>query len=197
MRGRENLVRAGWKKRAKMLGISEQDAKKIICNEIQESIGSRLYEPEAEKQGNSNTGENLKKVTEESSKTAKILNCSKELVENLHEVFARIESVKFQDIEKMKFVCQKTYTLFKREFPLSNMCPSLHRALQHSPEYMEYFQKRGYSLGEMSEQGLEATNFDSKESRRRHSRRGTHKDSNVDCFHRSWWSSDLLVLLFH
>ena len=103
-----------------------------------------------------------------------------------------------QDLKETEILCRSTYILWKQELSqFSSMSPSLHRALQHTMDYMKYFNSLGITLGESSEQGIEASNYDSKHDRESHSYRGTHRRNNIDCFHRSWWTSDPQVISFH
>ena len=62
---------------------------------------------------------------------------------------------------------------------------------------MRYFYSLGITLGETSEQGMEASNYDSKHDRENHSYRGNNIQNNLDCFHKSWWTSDPQVMSFH
>ena len=59
---------------------------------------------------------------------------------------------------------------------------------------MRHFQKMGIALGETSEQGQEASNWDNKNNYTRHSRRFSLKASNIDAFHKSWWTTDFYVM---
>ena len=50
-------------------------AQNRICEKLRWATGARLFDPEPEKNGNSNTGESLKLITQYPEKTAKILDC--------------------------------------------------------------------------------------------------------------------------
>jgi hypothetical protein len=208
MRSREHIINAASRKRAikKILPNEPEmakndaikEARAEICRELQPAVGARLFQPEPEKGGNSNKGEPLRRLTDQSRKTAPILDCSVELLDTMHELFCRIESTEFQVLEYMDILCRKAYTLYMTEYgPYHTISPSLHRTLQHSILYMQHFQTIGMALGETSEQGLEASNYDSKQDRINHSFRGSHSQSNIDVFHKSWWSADYSVLYYH
>ena len=198
MRSRENIVRNGFLKRAMSENMNKETMKWKVCAEIQNSFGSRLYQPDPENSGNSNTGENLRRLTspENTAKTAEILDCKKEFLDNLNTVLNILESCEMQNISKTEALCRTTFEMYKENFPGLPMSPSLHRALQHTPIYMQYFQTRGVTIGDMSEQGQEASNYDVKQNRKHHSDQSSHEKSNLQCFERSWWSSDFLVLMF-
>ena len=77
---RECLLKSAFRKRA-MKNHRQKDMKTvkesqdIICERLRLATGARLFEPEPEKKGNSNTGENLKLITQFPEKTAQILDC--------------------------------------------------------------------------------------------------------------------------
>ena len=73
-----------------------------------------MFEPEPEKHGNSNTGENLRRVTRESEKSSIILGCSQILVDNLHELLGRIESLEKQNLKEIEILSKSTYILWKQ-----------------------------------------------------------------------------------
>ena len=106
-----------------------------------------LFDPEPEKKGNSNTGENLKLITQYPEKTAKILDCSEELLSVLHELLGMIESTKAQDPEVMESLSKRIFYLFQQDFgAFSKLSPSFHRALAHSAEFARYYQNRGFTM---------------------------------------------------
>ena len=114
--------------------------------------GARLFEPEPAKKGNSNTGENLKLITKFPEKTASILDCSEELLFIMHEILGMLESTKKQNVNQLKTLSERAFLLFKEDYgDYSAMSPSLHRALQHSVEFMADYQDLGFAVGELSE----------------------------------------------
>ena len=114
---------------------------------------------------NSNTGVNLKTVLNESSVTHTILDCSEEFLVTLKQLLDRGQSLEIQQPQLIEFLCEKTYFLFMKEFGEHySISPSLHRVLYHFTEYIKFFQSQGITIGELSEQAVEATNFDSKQN---------------------------------
>jgi hypothetical protein len=108
-----------------------------------------------------------------------------------------VESLDKQEVLEVESLSRQVYGLYLDEYSeYSGISPSLHRLLQHSRDYVEFFQSKGLSIGQTSEQGQEATNGDSKYDRQYHSYRGSHLQNNIDCFNRSWWASDPYVLRF-
>ena len=71
-----------------------------------------------------------------------------------------------------------------------SISPSFHKVLYHFTEFIEFFQSQGVTIGELSEQAVEATNYDSKINVQQHSYRGSYEQQNLDCFRKSWWVSD-------
>ena len=131
--------------------IGSQDSKSvkraqdIICKRLQFATGARLFEPEPAKKGNSNTGVNLKTITQMAEKSAEILDCSQELLESLHELLGRIESLKPQDPGVLKNLSERIFHLFQTDFgEFSKMSPSFHRAISHSEEFAWYYQKEQF-----------------------------------------------------
>ena len=85
----------------------------------------------------------------------------------------------------------------KKEFAeYSNITPSLHRALQHSKEFMSKYQSEGFTIGELSETAQEAFNYDDKANVRDFSCRGSFNQQNIDTIHRNWTASNPLTY-FH
>ena len=82
-------------------------AQTVICEKIRLATGARLFEPEPEKKGNSNTGANLKLITQYAEKTAQILDCSEELLVLLHELLGMIESINAQDADVMETLSKR------------------------------------------------------------------------------------------
>ena len=117
----------------------------------------------------------MKLVTKDPSKTAEILDCSEELT----------------------YLAKEVFNKFKKEFAeYSNITPSLHRALQHSKEFISKYQSEGFTIGELSETAQEAFNFDDKANVRDFSYRGSFKQQNIDTIHRNWTASNPLTY-FH
>jgi hypothetical protein len=202
MRSIEAIINAAARKRSVMkknikTKQSVDECLKEICREIKEETGARLFEPEPEKQGNSNIGPNLKIVLRESEKTAQILDCHPLLLQYLQEILGMVESLTTQDPEAVEQLCRTVYSMYQDAYgAFSGISPSLHRLLQHTVLYMLHYQSCGLTIGQMSEQGQEATNADSKTDRQIHSFRGNHEQNNMDCFTRSWWSADPYVLFY-
>ena len=145
--------------------------------------------------GNSNTGVNMKIVLDESSVTHEILDCSEEFLVTLKQLVNRVESLEMQQPQFIEFLCEKTYFLFMKEFgDHYSISPSFHRVLYHFTEFLDFFQSQGITIGYLSEQAIEATNFDSKQNVLRHSYRGSYEQQNLDCFRKSWWVSDPCIL---
>ena len=105
------------------------------------------------------------------------------------------ESLEMQQPQFIEFLCEKTYFLFMKEFGEHySISPSLHRVLYHFTEFIDFFQSEGVTIGELSEQAVEATNYDSKQNVLRHLYRGSYRQQNLDCFRKSWWASDPCIL---
>ena len=173
-----------------------QQIRKQICVELHNVCGANLFMP-TPSGGNTNAGEPLRRVTKHSDKSAPILGCSKDLIDILHIICSKFESTKFQNLSEIEHICRQAYHMWKREFGVyATISPSLHRLLQHSVLYMNYFQKIGFSVGEMSEQVQEASNFDSARDNREHSYRGDNKISNLNVFQRSWARSDFHIIYY-
>ena len=137
----------------------------------------------------------MKTVLDDSNVTHKILDCNEELLLTVKQLLDRVESLEMQQPEFIEFLCEKTYYLFMKEFGEHySISPSFHKVLYHFTEFIEYFQSQGVTIGELSEQAVEATNYDSKENVKRHSFRGSYVQQNLDCFRRSWWVSDPCIL---
>lgn len=193
---RECILRSAFrkhsiKKKGKKDGASVKESQLEICQKLREATGGRYFEPEPSKGGNSNTGQNLKLITKNPQLVAPILDCSEELLFSLHEVLSMIESTKRQDVKLMTTLSENVFNLFQRDFgAYSTMSPSLHRALQHSSEFIEKYQSEGLTLGALSECAQEAINTDSKKDVRDNSFRGSHAKQNLNCFNRNWTFSD-------
>ena len=199
---RECILKAAFRKHsAKKLGSQDSKSVKraqdIICKRLQFATGARLFEPEPAKKGNSNTGVNLKTITQMAEKSAEILDCSQELLESLHELLGRIESLKPQDPVVLKNLSERIFHLFQTDFgEFSKMSPSFHRAISHSEEFAQYYQKEGFTIGEMSETAQEAINCPTKKDVAFFSFRGSHKSQNLQCFQRNWAFADPFTMEF-
>ena len=66
--------------------------------------------------------------------------------------------------------------------------------LYHFTEFLAFFQSQGISIVELSEQAIEASNYDSKQNVLQHSYMGSYAQQNLDCFRKSWWVSDPCIL---
>ena len=132
--------------------------------------------------GNSNTGVNMKIVLDE------ILDCTEEFLVTLKQLLDRVESLEMQQPQFIEFLCEKTYFLFMKEF--GDHKSKFHMIIYHFIEFLDFFQSQGITIGELSEQAVEATNYDSKQNVLRHSYRGSYRQQNLDCFRKSWWASD-------
>lgn len=197
---RECLVKSAFRKHAmKNTGKKDKNSLKesqeVICEKLREVTGARLFEPEPAKKGNSNTGENLKLITKYPQKTASILDCSEELLFVMHEILGMLESTKQQNVSQMTILTERAFFLFKEDFgEYSQMSPSMHRALQHSVEFMIDYQDQGFAIGELSETAQEAINAPTKKDVSFYSYRGSHSAQNLGCFIRNWMTSDPCVL---
>ena len=86
---RECILRSAFRKSA-MTHFGKKDAATVkmaqnrICEKLSWATGARLFDPEPEKKGNSNNGENLKLITQYPEKTAKILDCCEFLAFVVH-----------------------------------------------------------------------------------------------------------------
>ena len=130
-------------------------------------------------------------------KTAEILDCSQDLLESLHELLGRIESLKFQDPRVLKNLSERVFNLYQTDFgQFSKMNPSFHRAIAHSEEFAQYYQSEGFTIGEMSETAQEAINCPTKKDVAFFSYRGSHKSQNLQCFQRNWAFADPFTLEF-
>lgn len=199
LRTREALCNAAFKKRAIEKGISEKEAKEEVLEELDEAIHVKLFRPEPEKKGNSNRGEPLKRVTAQAEVTAPILGCSVQLIKSFHELLSYIESTKLQNITEVGTLAKNCHDLYMTEFGVHEkitIAPTMHRVLHHTEEYMVHFQAKGFSLGELSEQALEATNKDSKRDIVFHGYQGSYEINNLNCFQKSWWVSDYRVVQY-
>ena len=107
--------------------------------------------------------------------------------DTFHELFSKIELTKMQNVKDVENLCEQAYHMWMVEFgQYHTISPSLHRAMQHTTLYMEYFQSRGWSLGTTSEQLIEASNFDNKKVRIENSFRGRNLkkvEKHVFAFH--------------
>ena len=169
MRSTKNILKASFKKRSNTHNISIKQAKQQICYKIKEATGARLFEPEPKTGGNSNTGGNLKIILDESTVTHEILDCSEEFLVTLKQLLDRVESLEMQQPQLIEFLCEKTYFLYMKEFgDHYAISPSFHRVLYHFIEFLDFFQSQGISFGELSEQAIEASNYDSKQNVLKH-----------------------------
>ena len=183
---RKHSVKSFGSKDAKSVKISQD----IICERLRLATGARLFEPEPAKKGNSNTGVNLKIITQMAEKTAKILDCSQDLLESVHELLGRIESLNPQEPGVLKNLSEKVFNLYQTDFgEFSNMSPSFHRAIAHSEEFAQYYQSEGFTIGELSETAQEAINCPTKKDVAFFSFRGSHESQNLQCFQRTFADS--------
>ena len=172
-------------------------AQTVICEKIRLATGARLFEPEPEKKGNSNTGANLKLITQYAEKTAQILDCSEELLVLLHELLGMIESINAQDADVMETLSKRIFHLFQQDFgQFSQLSPSFHRALAHSAEFARYYQDQGFTIGELSETAQEAINAPTKKDVASFSFRGSHQKQNLGCFRRNWAFGDPFTMQY-
>ena len=197
---RECLLKAAFRKHSeKSTGnrdtASVKASQDLICEKVRLETGARLFEPEPEKKGNSNTGANLKLITKFAHKTAPILDCSEELLFLVHELLGMIESLDRQDPEVMKNLPKRIFELYQEDFgAYSKLSPSFHRALIHSAEFASYYQSQGFTIGEMSETAQEAINAPTKLDVAKYSFRGSHEKQNLGCFRRNWALNDPFTL---
>ena len=140
-------------------------------------IGARLFEPELEKNGNLNTGKNLKLITQFPEKTAQILDCSEELLFLLPELLRMIESIKAQDADVKEILSKRIFDIFQKyvgEF--SQLFPPIHRLLAHFVEFVRYYHY--HAIGELSESAQGAINAQTKKDVSSFSLRGSHQKHN-------------------
>ena len=76
------------------------------------------------------------------------------------------------------------------------MSPSFHRAIAHSEEFAQYYQKEGFTIGELSETAQEAINAPTKKDVALFRLRGPHQSQNMQCFKRNWSFSDPFTMDF-
>ena len=113
----------------------------------------------------------------------------------MHEILGMLESTKKQDVNQLRILAERAFFLFKQDFgDFSQMSPSLHRALQHSVEFMVGYQEQGFTIGELSETAQEAINAPTKKNTSLFSFRGSYSAQNLGCFIRNWMTSDPSVL---
>ena len=99
--------------------------------------------------------------------------------------FFNIESTKQQDITKIESLALKCHNLYMDEYGCYDnisISPTMHRVLHHTVEYMQHFQAKGLTLGDISEQAIEATNKDSKHDILKHGYHGSYEQNNLNCF---------------
>ena len=199
---RECILKSAFRKHAaKSCGQKDMKSVKksqdLICERLRLATGARLFEPEPEKKGNSNTGANLKLITQFPEKTAGILDCSEELLVLVHELLGMIESINPQDANVMETLSSRIFDIFHEEFgEFSQLNPSFHRALAHSAEFSRYYQDKGFTIGQMSETAQEAINAPTKRDVASFSFRGSHKSQNLGCFRRNWTFGDPFTLQY-
>ena len=100
-------------------------------------------------------------------------------------------SLRYVRYQRVLFI----YFLYMKEFgDHYAISPSFHRVLYHFIEFLDFFQSQGISIGELSEQAIEASNYDSKQNVLKHSYRGSYVQQNLDCFRKSWWVSDPYIM---
>ena len=127
-------------------------AKEIICDQLREAIGVRLFEPDPAKRGNGNIRQNLKLVTKYPSKTALILDCSEELLFVTHGVLGQLETTEKQKVKTFQQLSKRAFSLFMNEFgEFSEISLSFHRALQHCGGFTADYQADGFTVGDLSE----------------------------------------------
>ena len=199
---RECLLISAFRKHS-MKSCGQKDMKSvkrsqdIICERLRLATGARLYEPEPEKKGNSNTGGNLKLITQHAEKTAGILDCSEEILVLIHELLGMIESINPQNADVMETLSKRIFDLYQEEFGMySQISPSFHRALTHAAEFARYYQEQGFTIGELSETAQEAINAPTKRDVASFSFRGSHKSQNLGCFRRNWTFGDPYTLQY-
>ena len=199
---RECILKSAFRKHAvKSSGLKTTSAVKssqdFICERLRLETGARLFEPEPEKKGNSNTGENLKLITQFPEKVADILDCSQELLFLTHELLGMIESIEEQDTKVMESLSGRIFQLFQQDFgQYSTLSPSFHRALVHFAEFARYYQAQGFTIGQLSETAQEAINAPTKKDVAMFSFRGSHTTQNLGCFKRNWALNDPFTLEF-
>ena len=98
--------------------------------------------------------------------------------------------------EVVKNLSERIFHLFQTDFgEFSKMSPSFHRAISHSEEFAQYYQKEGFTIGEMSETAQEAINCPTKKDVAFFSFRGS-QSQNLQCFQRNWTFADPFTLEF-
>jgi len=137
--------------------------------------------------GNTNDGNTARRFFDNIEKVASVTNLDIELLKKFKIVLQVISCGKKVNISKFENHCLQTAKYYVKKYPWSNLTPTLHKLLIHSPVII---QRALLPIGVLSEEAAEATNKVIRKFREEHSRRMDRTRCNLDVIKRLLLMSD-------
>ena len=178
-------------------------AKERVLNKLEEKHGLVLDKCAAggtDKTGTSTTGNQGRRFfSEEVVKTVSELATEKyrsdilKLHKDISVVLRVVSCTKQIDLDKFSNVCNDISEYLTTNFKWAYLNDTLHATIHHAPELI--LLNDGYSLGALSEEGLEGNNKDIRNYLETHSRKTSVTDQITDVMHRLLERSDPAIIV--
>ena len=120
---------------------------------------------------------------------------SEELVNGIYLCYIALSSKLPICPKKFKLFCQNLRFLYERDLPWCFMPVSMHKVVEHSPEYLALIPP-SITSGMLSEEGSESANKFLKAWQIDHARQNSIINRNLDVFHRQTEISDPKILSY-
>ena len=115
----------------------------------------------------------------------------RQLLQNFNVILRLLSSSVMVNTRALDALCKDTMILFIETFPWYPLPQAVHGFLAHCAERID--QNGGVSLGELSEQGMEASNKELREGREKFARKMDLQKNITDVYKRQWVTSDKIL----
>ena len=167
-----------------------EENKARVKNEIKTKIGVFVSKIE-QGRGNSNTGSVSRKCFKNYKLLAEATGLSVELLRRFYVMLTVINSGFKLNPETFKVYAEETSALLKREYEWYHIPPAVHSMLVHTIEVQEILP---FTLGESSEEAIEAANKRKRYVREYHTRKNSRENCILDLFHWELQATDPVIL---
>ena len=147
--------------------------------------------------GNSNTGPQIKRILDNISVSAEILEIAPETLYRLGKCCNMINSTKLVNPSVYDRYARAAFASLTCDLGnFGNLTANMHSLLCHGSQYIRYVQDElGVPLGQLTENSLELGNKINNQYRKIFSRRGNVKQENCDIFKRRLLISDAYLVI--
>lgn len=153
--------------------------KRQVQSAFKEPMGLRVDEPRPGGVGNSNDGNTARRAFRSAAEFALCTGVDEQLIKDIRAILEAISCFHQVDAAALSAFCRGTAERYVRLYPWYPMATTMHRVLAHSAAVV---QNCHLPIGIMSEEAAESANKRIRQSRLRHTRKTSRRDTMHDMF---------------